>query len=48
MKLIDNNFEVVARGTRAKLMAIVARQRAFDPSVALWLVSASGKSERVL
>lgn len=37
MTLIDNNGWVVARGSKAGLLAFVERQRRFDPSVALWL-----------
>lgn len=47
-KLIDNNYAVVARGTRERLMSYVERQRRFDPSYALWLKSPNGKTERVL
>jgi hypothetical protein len=41
--LTDNNGFVVARGSRARLLAYVERQRRFDPSYALWL-----DGERVL
>jgi len=47
-KLIDNNHQIVASGTRAKLIAIVERQRRFDPSYVLWLVDQNGNSKRVL
>lgn len=36
-ELTDNNGWLVARGSRAKLMDFVKRQRDFDPTVALWL-----------
>ncbi len=48
MKLVDNNGFIVARGSKGRLMAIVARQREFDPSNALWLVDGAGNSRRVL
>jgi hypothetical protein len=46
-KLIDNNGFTVCRGSGAKLLAFVGRQRRYDPTYALWLVSARGV-ERVL
>jgi hypothetical protein len=36
-KLTDNNGFMVARGSKAKLMALVERQSRFDPTYALWL-----------
>lgn len=36
-RLTDNNGWLVARGSKAKLMAFLKRQRDFDPTVALWL-----------
>lgn len=48
MKLVDNNGWTVARGTKAKLMAFLERQRRFDDSLALWLVGSGGRSVRVL
>lgn len=37
MTLTDNNGFVVARGSKAKLLAFVEKQRRFDPTYALWL-----------
>jgi hypothetical protein len=36
-KLTDNNGYLVARGSKAKLLAFVEKQRQFDPGYALWL-----------
>ena len=47
-RLIDNNGWLVARGTKAALLAYVERQRRFDDSYALWLIYPTGRSERVL
>jgi hypothetical protein len=46
--LVDNNNEIVARGFTRDLLRFVMRQRAFDPSYALWLVLANGQTTRVL
>ena len=36
-KLTDNNGFLVARGSKAKLLALIEKQRRLDPTYALWL-----------